>query len=105
MIDPINKIVFVRALIEGSVTPAYKAPEDLIDLSKRGNRMLLALDIFLGTILFQQCYPTEPMSSYFWRTKNTKWVARVDRWLGDGHCRKSYEHSLFHCFDAPEYQA
>lgn len=76
----------------------------VIDLSKKRNRIILALDIFLGTILFSECWPTEPMSSYFWRTKKANWIKRVDRWLGDGHCRLSYAHSMSHLFDAPEYR-
>ena len=28
----------------------------------------------------------------------------IDRWFGDGHCRTSYEHSMSHLFDAPEYR-
>lgn len=77
---------------------------DQIDLSKKRNRIVLALDIFLGTIFFGECWPTEPMSSYFWREQKTGWIKRVDRWLGDGHCRTSYEHSMSHLFDAPEYR-
>ena len=76
----------------------------VIDLSKKRNRVILALDIFLGTLLFSECWPTEPMSSYFWRTQKTDWIKRVDRVLGDGHCRASYEHSKTHIFDAPEYR-
>lgn len=76
----------------------------VIDLTKKRNRIILALDIFLGTILFSECWPTEPMSSYFWRTKKANWIKRVDRWLGEGHCRLSYEHSRSHLFDAPEYR-
>ena len=76
---------------------------DQIDLSKKRNRIVLALDIFLGTLLFSECWPTEPMSSYFWRKQKTDWIKRVDRWLGDGHCQLSYEHSMSHLFDAPEY--
>lgn len=77
---------------------------DQIDLSKKRNRIILALDIFLGTLLFSECWPTEPMSSYFWRTQKTAWVKRVDRFFGDGHCRTSYEHSKAQLFDAPEYR-
>ena len=76
----------------------------VIDLSKKRNRIILALDIFLGTIFFSECWPTEPMSSYFWRKQKTDWIKRVDRILGDGHCRTSYEHSMSHLFDAPEYR-
>ena len=77
---------------------------DTIDLSKKRNRIVLALDIFLGTIFFGECWPTEPMSSYFWRKQKTDWIKRVDRVLGDGHCRASYEHSMAHLFDALEYR-
>ena len=28
----------------------------------------------------------------------------IDRWLGEGHCRLSYEHSMAHLFDALEYR-
>ena len=77
---------------------------DTIDLTKKRNRIILALDIFLGTVFFGECWPTEPMSSYFWRTDKKDWIARVDRWLGEGHCRLSYEHSMSHLFDAPEYR-
>ena len=77
---------------------------NVIDLSKKRNRIILALDIFLGTILFSDCWPTEPMSSYFWRCGKTAWIKRVDRWFGDGHCRTSYEHSKAQLFDAPEYR-
>ena len=77
---------------------------DTIDLTKKRNRIILALDIFLGTILFSECWPTEPMSSYFWRTQKTDWIKRVDRVLGDGHCQTSYEHSKAQLFDAPEYR-
>lgn len=77
---------------------------DQIDLSKKRNRIILALDIFLGTLLFSECWPTEPMSSYFWRCGKTAWIKRVDRWLGEDHCRLSYEHSMSHLFDAPEYR-
>lgn len=77
---------------------------DQIDLSKKRNRIVLALDIFLGTIFFGECWPTEPMSSYLWRTKKANWIKRVDRWLWDGHCRLSYAHSMSHLFDAPEYR-
>ena len=76
----------------------------VIDLSKKRNRIILALDIFLGTIFFGDCWPTEPMSSYFWRTQKTDWIKRVDRWLGKDHCRASYEHSMKHLFDAPAYR-
>lgn len=76
----------------------------VIDLSKKRNRIILALDIFLGTLLFSECWPTEPMSSYFWRTQKTDWIKRVDRVLGDGHCRASYEHSKAQLFDAPAYR-
>ena len=76
----------------------------VIDLSKKRNRIVLALDIFLGTIFFGECWPTEPMSSYFWRKQKTDWIKRVDRWFGDGHCRASYEHSMAHLFDALEYR-
>lgn len=75
------------------------------DLTKKRNRIVLALDIFIGTLLFSECWPTEPMSSYFWRTKKANWIKRVDRVLGDGHCRASYEHSMAHLFDALEYRA
>ena len=57
---------------------------DQIDLSKKRNRIVLALDIFLGTIFFGECWPTEPMSSYFWRTKKANWIKRVDRFSGAG---------------------
>lgn len=77
---------------------------DTIDLTKKRNRIVLALDIFLGTIFFAECWPTEPMSSYFWRKQKTDWIKRVDRILGDGHCRTSYEHSMAHLFDALEYR-
>ena len=77
---------------------------NVIDLSKKRNRIILALDIFLGTILFSDCWPTEPMSSYFWRTQKTDWIKRVDRVLGVDHCRTSYEHSKAQLFDAPEYR-
>lgn len=77
---------------------------NVIDLSKKRNRIVLALDIFLGTIFFGECWPTEPMSSYFWRCGKTAWVKRVDRWFGDWHCRTSYEHSMAHLFDALEYR-
>lgn len=77
---------------------------DTIDLTKKRNRIVLALDIFLGTIFFGECWPTEPMSSYFWRTKKANWIKRVDRFFGDGHCRTSYEHSKAQLFDAPEYR-
>lgn len=30
----------------------------VIDLSKKRNRIVLALDIFLGTIFFGECWPT-----------------------------------------------
>ena len=76
----------------------------VIDLSKKRNRIVLALDIFLGTIFFGECWPTEPMSSYFWRKQKTGWIKRVDRVFGDGHCRTSYEHSKAQLFDAPEYR-
>lgn len=76
----------------------------VIDLSKKRNRIILALDIFLGTVFFGECWPTEPMSSYFWRTQKTDWIKRVDRFFGDGHCRISYEHSKAQLFDAPEYR-
>ena len=77
---------------------------DTIDLTKKRNRIILALDIFLGTIFFGECWPTEPMSSYFWRCGKTDWIKRVDRVLGEGHCRTSYEHSMAHLFDALEYR-
>lgn len=77
---------------------------DTIDLSKKRNRIVLALDIFLGTVFFGDCWPTEPMSSYFWRKQKTDWIKRVDRVLGDGHCKTSYEHSKAQLFDAPEYR-
>lgn len=32
------------------------------------------------------------------------WIKRVDRLFGDGHCKTSYEHSMAHLFDAPEYR-
>ena len=76
----------------------------VIDLSKKRNRIVLALDIFLGTVFFGDCWPTEPMSSYFWRCGKTDWIKRVDRVLGDGHCRTRYEHSMAHLFDALEYR-
>ena len=76
----------------------------VIDLSKKRNRIILAIDIFLGTIFFGECWPTEPMSSYFLRTDKKGWIKRVDRFFGDGHCRTSYEHSMDHLFDAPEYR-
>ena len=78
---------------------------DTIDLTKKRNRIVLALDIFLGTVFFGDCWPTEPMSSYFWRKQKTGWIKRVDRVLGDGHCQTSYEHSKAQLFDAPEYRA
>ena len=103
-IDEANRVVWLKAVFEDHAQS--KTPyEDVIDLTVKTNRIVLALDIFLGTILFQQCYPTEPMSSYFWRTNNAKWIARVDRLMGEGHCRLSYEHSRSHLFDAPEYRA
>ena len=76
----------------------------VIDLSKKRNRIILALDIFLGTVFFGECWPTEPMSSYFWRCGKTDWIKCVHRVLGDGHCRTSYEHSMAHLFDALEYR-
>lgn len=77
---------------------------DTIDLKKKRNRIILALDILFGTLLFSECWPTEPMSSYFWRKQKTGWSKRVDRWLGKDHCKTSYEHSMSHLFDAPEYR-
>lgn len=76
----------------------------VLNLSLKCNRIVLALDIFLGTLLFSECWPTAPMSSYFWRTDKKGWIKRVDRVLGDGHCRTSYEHSKAQLFDAPEYR-
>ena len=70
----------------------------------RWMRFLIALDQALGTIIFRDCWPDETMSSYFWRTQKTNWIKRVDRVLGDGHCKASYEHSMAHLFDAPEYR-
>ena len=75
-----------------------------IDLTKKRNRVILALDIFLGTLLFAECYPTEPASSYFWRTKRQVWINRVDELFGRGHCYESFSHSKAHLFDAPEYR-
>ena len=76
----------------------------MIDLTKKPNRILLALDILIGTIFWAECYPTEPASSYFWRTQNQKWIDRVDRWFGYGHCYESFSNSKAHRFDAPEYR-
>ena len=77
---------------------------DPIDLTKKYNRVILALDIFLGTVFFSECYPTEPASSYFWRTQRQVWIDRVDGLFGRGHCYESFSHSQQHAFDAPEYR-
>lgn len=78
---------------------------DAIDLTVKRNRVILALDIFLGTILFSECYPTEPMSSYVWRRKRWNWIEFIDFIaFNQNHCRESYEHSKAHLFDAPEYR-
>lgn len=77
----------------------------MYDLTKKSHRILLALDIFMGTLIFSECYPTEPISSYVWRTNKSKWVAFVDWLFGAGHCVASYLHSKQHVFDAPEYRA
>lgn len=67
-------------------------------------KILLNLDIFLGTVFFSECYPTEPASSYFWRRQRQVWIDRVDGLLGRGHCYESFSHSQQHAFDAPEYR-
>ena len=77
---------------------------DPLDLTKKYNRVILALDIFFGTILFSECYPTEPASSYFWRKHRQRWIDCVDWWFGRGHCYESFSHSKAHLFDAPEYR-
>ena len=59
--------------------------------------------IYVGAF-FSECWPTEPMRSYFWRKQKTGWIKRVGRWFDDGHCRASYEHSKAQLFDAPEYR-
>jgi hypothetical protein len=77
---------------------------DVIDLTKKRNRIILAVDILLGTILFSECWPTEPVSSYVWRVQRTRWIRFIDRIFGAGHCKESFDHSSAHLFDAPVYR-
>ena len=78
---------------------------EVIDLTAKPNRVLLAFDIFIGTLMFSDCYPTEPTSSYVWRRNRYRWIQFIN-WLfrDPEHCRISFEHSKQHLFDAPEYR-
>ena len=77
----------------------------VIDLAKKRNRIVLVLDIFLGTLFFGECWPTEPMSSYFWRTDKKGWI-RFINWLFRSpiHCWAAYVSEQEGTQNAPEYQ-
>jgi len=65
-----------------------------IDLRQKPNRILLALDIFLGTAFFSECYPTEPTPSYVWRVQRTGWITLINCLFFDvAHCETSYINS------------
>ena len=73
----------------------------VIDLSKKRNRIILALDIFLGTIFFGECWP---MSNYFWRTQKLRWMNWINWIFSDpNHCREAYAAELNGTQNAPEY--
>lgn len=61
--------------------------------------------IWFGLVLGEDIAADEATSAFVWRKQKKGWIKRVDRWLGDGHCRTSYEHSMAHLFDALEYRA
>lgn len=67
-------------------------------------RAILAIDILLGTALFRGCWPTEPISSYVFRSNKARWIAFLDYVFGEGHCAESFRKSKSHLFDAPEYR-
>lgn len=77
---------------------------DSLDLTKKPNRIILMLDIAFGTVFFGECWPTEPMSAYFWRKNKVKWISRTDWIFGQGHCEQTYNRCMRHEYDAPVYR-
>ena len=67
-------------------------------------RILIALDQFLGCLLFDGIGPDETISAYCWRRGYTKRVAILDFFLGRDHCKNAYMSEKNGAHLAPEYR-
>ena len=68
-------------------------------------QILIALDQFLGCLLFDGIGPDETISAYCWRRGYTTRVAILDFFLGKNHCKESYMSEKTGAHLAPEYRS
>ena len=70
----------------------------------RLRKALIALDQFVGSLLFEGIAPDETISAYCWRRGYTKRVTLIDWIFGKDHCKYSYMNEKNGSHLAPEYR-
>lgn len=70
----------------------------------RLRKALIALDQFVGSMLFEGIAPDETISAYCWRRGYTKRITLIDAIFGKDHCRYSYMNEKNGTQNAPEYR-
>lgn len=69
-------------------------------------KIFLALDQFLGSLLFSGIFPDESISAYCYRKSYWKRVALIDFLMREkGHCFNAYVSEKNGAQNAPEYRA
>ena len=67
-------------------------------------KTLIALDQFLGCLLFDGIGPDETISAYCWRSGYTWRIKLIDAIFGKDHCKYSYMSEKCGTHNAPEYR-
>ena len=67
-------------------------------------KALIALDQFIGSLLFEGIAPDETISAYVWRRGYKRRIALIDAIFGKDHCKYSYMSEKNGTQNAPEYR-
>lgn len=70
----------------------------------RIRKALIALDQFVGSLLFSGIAPDETISAYVWRKGYTWRIRMIDAIFGKDHCKYSYMSEKNGTQNAPEYR-
>lgn len=71
----------------------------------RIRKALIALDQFVGSLLFRGIAPDETISAYVWRKGYTWRIRMIDAIFGKDHCKYSYMSEKNGTQNAPEYRS
>ena len=70
----------------------------------RLRKALIALDQFVGSLLFEGIAPDETISAYCWRRGYTLRIKLIDAIFGKDHCKYSYMNEKNGTQQADEYR-